>query len=181
MKKVLILSVLTLTCAISARAGSVVGDNFQVEWDFPTLGTLGTAGDSGSVTVPGTWTDPVYGDIIQISNGQIVFTTYAGGYAAGSFNGYVLTDSSETPDFSSFTLASVTGNSLPITPGLSYTADSLDINFTPTGVQNIPSESGSAIYTFDFTTGASVPDGGATLSLFGVAMAGLACLRRRIR
>ncbi|MGD0060050.1 MAG: hypothetical protein ABSD58_11600 [Verrucomicrobiia bacterium] len=180
MKKLFIVSVLTLACAITARA-SVVGDNFQVQWDFPSLGTLGTAGDSGSITVPGTWTDPVYGDVVSISAGQIVFTDYAYGYAAGSFNGYVLTDLSEVPDFTSLTLVSVTGNALPITPGLSYTADSLAINLTPTGAANEPTVSGTAVYTFDFTTaGASVPEGSSTLMLLGMAMTGLAWLRRRL-
>ena len=101
---------------------------------------------------PGRGPIPFTGNVVSISAGQIVFTDYAYGYAAGAFNGYVLTDLSEVPDFTSLTLVSVTGNALPITPGLSYTADSLAINFTPTGAANIPTESGTAVYTFDFTT-----------------------------
>ena len=180
MKKLFILSVITLSCAISAKAiPSVAGDNFEIQWLFPDTST--TYG-SDTVTVSGTWSSPAgYAGVVSITDGQISIGFSSDlDWSAGSFNGFVFTDTSETPNFTSLTLASVAGTPLAITPALSYTADSLSVNFTPTGVEN-----GNGFtpytYTFDFTEGTSpVPEASSTFILLGFAMTGLACLRRRL-
>lgn len=175
MKRLTLLFVLTMTCAISAR-GSVEGDSFQIQWLDPNVSTVFDAGNSSSVTVPGTWQSTADPEIsIALTDGQIVINLGNAGFSTATFNGFVLTDLSEVPDFSSLTLASVSGG-LSATPSLSYTTNSLYVNFSGDA-----SEEQTTSYTFDFTEdGAGVPDGGSTLSLLGLAVAGLACLRRRI-
>ncbi|MGD1017793.1 MAG: hypothetical protein ABSA12_00600 [Verrucomicrobiia bacterium] len=172
MKKLFILSVLTMCCAITVRA-SVEGDNFEVQYFYPDLSTVY---DSATTTVPGSVVVGEGINSVAISDGQIVISVAYANFTVSSFNGIVFTDLSKTPDFASLTLASVTGDAPYTDPVLSFTADTLSMNFS--GVDN---DLSPFTLTYDFTEGGSaVPEGSSTLMLLGMAMTGLACLRRRI-
>jgi len=107
----------------------------------------------------------------MLSDGTIVVDNATLGWSAASFNGFKLTDLSQSPGFSSLNLVSITGNVTPIAPATSFNADQLSVNFTPTGVANIASGSGQE-YTFSFTTamGENVPDVGSTILLLGCGL-----------
>src|SRR5438105_4935117 len=101
MKRFIILSALTVTFTVSARA-TVQGDNFEIQWFFPDTGTVFTS--NSSVAVPGLW-DTHSQVLINIQDGQIIITNNTLGWqASGGFNGFVFTDTSEVPNFSSFSL-----------------------------------------------------------------------------
>jgi hypothetical protein len=184
MKKLFILSLLTVSCTITARAlPTVAGDDFEVQWFYPDSTTVYDS--DPSLAVPGTWTsvnDPRLS--ITLSDGQIVVnvtdgTTWAGG---NGFNGFVFTDLSKVPDFTSLGLVSEPAGYTGNAPILAYTADTLSINFDATSSDTGNLGTGLASFTFDFTeAGSAVPEGSSTLMLLGMGLMALAGVRTMIQ
>lgn len=178
MKKLLIAALLSLTsfCSVSA---SVIGDEFLIEWWY---GSPGDAFESQNVVVPGSW-NPGYGvSDVTIGDGFITITNDATGWAGADFNGFYFTNLSQDPGFTSFSLTNVSPNAPLFAPVLSYTSNSLEVNFTPTGDGADATGPGPIHYTFAFTYGsnAAVPDGAATVGLLALAMGLMVTLRRTL-
>jgi hypothetical protein len=177
MKKLVIACSCILLCSLPALA-SILGDNFHMEWDYPNLSTAYASTD-GTLNPTASWLTP-NGLSFSIADGTITLNAPgAQGFVGSAFVGFSFTDTSEVANFTSFTLVSVTGYAPPITPALSFVANELAVNFTPTGVDNLAAGIGFA-YTFAFTT-APVPEP-STISLTCLgALAVASCLRRSVR
>ncbi len=181
MKKLLLASLLGVASFSSAFA-SIIGDEFLVEF---WLGSPGDAFASQNLTVPGSWNpnNDVPGSGVSdvtLGDGYISIVNDLGGWFGADFNGFYFTDLSQDPGFTSFTLANVSGNAPLLTPSLSFTSNSLLINFTPGGDEALATGSGLLEYTFAFTYGsnASVPDSSVTFGLLALAMGFMVMVRR---
>jgi len=163
--------------AAPVHATSIVGDTINFDYGFPTIGT---SIDSLNVIVPGS---VVLGSgvvTISIGDGVITVQNNSGGWAGSSgFNGFIFTDSTEVPNFTSFNLVSIGGFPPPTDPILSFNADQLIVNFNASSADNAGSGL-QQLYTFSFTAGPTtvVPEP-TTLLLFGTGMTGLMASWRR--
>lgn len=181
MKKLLLVALFGVASLSSARA-NIIGDEFLVEF---WLGSPGDAFASQNLTVPGSWNpnNDVPGSGVSdvtIGDGYISIVNDLGGWFGADFNGFYFTNLSQDPGFTSLTLASVSGNAPLLTPSLSFTGNSLLINFTPGGDEALATGSGLLEYTFAFTYGsnAAVPDTSATLGLLALGTGLMVMLRR---
>lgn len=178
----LAIGALALSAGICAHATSIIGDTFQITWQYPNSGTTfesfsGTLTASGLTWSPGAATGL---NFVMLTDGTVVINNATAGWSAASFNGFLITDLTQSANFTSLALQSVTGAIPPIAPATSFSANQLSINFTPTGVQNTASSGTGQVYTFSFTTGASgVPDTGSTVLMLGCGLVGLAVLAIR--
>jgi len=143
----------------------VLGHTLGVDWWFPDAGTS-IFSTTVVATDPGVELPRVGNGAgaIDIGEGFITIEGESRGWGGAPFNGFVFTDVLDTiPDFTSLALVSIRGSVPPISPGLSFTANRLAVNFTPTGVENAVGEGEGLgqVYTFAFTTGdtnAPVPE-----------------------
>lgn len=181
MKKLLLAALLGVA-SFSSTWANIIGDEFLVEF---WLGSPGDAFASQNLTVPGSWNpnDDVPGSGVSdvtIGDGYISIVNDLGGWFGADFNGFYFTDLSQDPGFTSFTLANVSGNAPLLTPSLSFTGNSLLINFTPGGDEAPATGAGLLEYTFAFTYGsnAAVPDSSATFGLLALAVGFMALVRR---
>ena len=165
----------------SDASAVILGHTLRVDWWIPTAGTsfFSTA---VVVTDPGVEIPEVGNGVgaIDIGNGFITVENTTRGWAGFPFNGFAFTDVLGTiPDFTSLALVSVGGFAPPISPGLSFTADRLAVNFTPTGDDNAADDIGQ-LYTFAFTTGdtsAPIPEP-TSIVLVASGVLGIAGARR---
>jgi hypothetical protein len=100
---------LVLSACICANAISIIGDQFQINYLYPDSSTvIGTF--TGTVTASGlTWNVNV-GLSVTLTDGKFVVDNSTHGWAGAAFNGISLTDLTQSPGFTSFSLVSVTGN-----------------------------------------------------------------------
>jgi hypothetical protein len=146
----------------SDASAVVLGQTLGVDWWFPSAGTS-VFSTTVVVSDPGVEISlPESGvGAIDIGEGFITIENLTRGWTGGAFNGFVFTDVlGAIPDFTSLALVSIGGFAPPISPGLSFTANRLAVNFTPTGEENAGADRGQ-LYTFAFTTGdtnAPVPE-----------------------
>lgn len=175
MKKLFLSAVFGLASFACANA-SILGDTFQIEWWYSSANQVYS---SSTAMVPGSWNPGSGVSDVTIGDGFITITNDTYGWSSASFNGFVFTDLSQDPGFTSLSLVSVTGNIPPYSPGLSYSSNSLEINFTPNGGENTGNGAGQ-VYTFAFTYGnrTSVPDSSASLGLLATGLLFLVTARR---
>ena len=157
--------------AAPVHADSIVGDTVNVDWRFPTISA---SIFSQNVIVPGSAFNILGVTTISIGDGVITVQNNTVGWTRSSgFNGFIFTDITEVPSFTSFNLVSIGGFPPPTDPILSFNADQLIVNFNASSANNVGSGSGQ-LYTFSFTTvPSSVVPEPTTLPLFGVGMMGL--------
>jgi hypothetical protein len=167
----------------SEKAAVVLGHTLSVDWWFPDAGTS-IFSAIVVVTDPGAelaLTDSGVGRI-DIGPGFITIENESPGWTGAPFNGFVFSELLGTiPDFTSFALVSIGGFAPPISPELSFTANRLAVNFTPTGEENAVEEGKRGqLYTFAFTngdTGTPVPEP-KSLVLVATGVFGAAGVRR---
>jgi hypothetical protein len=166
---------MVFVCLSSPAFGSIVGDTITVEWKYPNISSTYM---TNNVVVPGSWVPGSGVGEINIQDGIITIRNDTYGWSGSSgFNGFIFTDISQVPNFTSFTLVSITGFAPPVAPILSFDADQLFVNFNANAAANIGSGIGQ-LYTFSFTDQATaVPLPGAAW-LLGSGLLGLASWRR---
>jgi hypothetical protein len=167
---------MALVLVSSPAFGSIIGDTIQVEWNYPILANIIF---TGSTTVPGSVFPGSGVSEINIADGTIIVTNTTDGWQGALFNGFIFTDLSTVPNFTSLQLVSVTGFPPPIDPILSFDADHLSINFDATGSDNIGSGLGQ-VYTFSYTYGAAAPLPGSLILLLS-GLAALTGLRTKLK
>jgi hypothetical protein len=164
-----------------ALATSIAGDTISATWYWGAAPSVPAA-----FFVPQTLTGWPGSPInVSVTDGQVIVEAVnAAGWVNFSppWNGPVFTDLTQTPGFTSLTLASMSVEPLEtyITPDCSWTADTLSINFNPTGSINYWSDANiTEVWTFNFTTSAvPVP---ASVYLLGSGLIPLAWFRLRKR
>jgi hypothetical protein len=178
MKNIFVLLLISLVAIIAAPAygDSIVGDTIGFDWRFPTESDILW---TKTFVAPKTFADP-YG-LISVGIGDGVITvdnsSTLGWTRSSGFNGFILTDLTKVPNFTSFDLVSITGFPPPVGPILSFNSDQLIVNFNANSTNNTGSGLGQ-VYTFSFTAGATtVPEPG-ILILLGISMGSVVGLRR---
>jgi len=165
---------IVLVCLSSPAFGSIVGETINVDWKFPDIGTTYY---SDNVVVPGSLFPGSGLGEINIQDGIITIENTTLGWTGSSgFNGFIFTDISGIPDFTSFDLVSITGFPPPVDPILSFNADQLIVNFNADAAANLASDFGQ-FYTFSFTY---VPLPGSLILLLS-GLAALPVLRTRLK
>jgi len=133
---------------------SIIGQTIRIDWLYPDSSTVYDTSATWSWRIGVEWFAGSGAGDIDVGNGTITIENLTAGWGAGSFNGFRFTDAlGAIGAFTSFSLVSITGFAPPIAPALSFTADELLVNFTPTGDDNIGDGVGQ-VYTFAFTIGA---------------------------
>lgn len=153
----LVLIMIFLTSPVHAQF--LEGDKVTIDWLYPDNNTVSHT-YTGTVTSSGLeWTIPWYGkEIVTKISGDTVTYQHPSNLAflGSTFNGLDihLTDSTKTPNFTSFGLVSKSGD-LPIDPILSFNDSHLFANFTPLGLDNYSNF--GVDYTFKFTAYTTPP------------------------
>lgn len=167
--------IIVLVFMSSPAFGNIVGDTMLVEWKFPDIGT---AYFSDNVVVPGSTYAGSGAGTITILDGTITIENTTRGWTGSSgFNGFIFTDLSQVPNFTSFNLVSITGSVPPVDPISSFNADQLLVNFNADSTGNLASDLGQ-FYTFSFTYNLVPLPGSLVLLLTGLAA--LPVMRTRI-
>src|SRR4051812_15265655 len=174
--------------------GSLVGDSMSIDYRYPDANSVIDTGPSFSVTTGGTSLSDNLGGInfdISVTADTITISRFQPGSApfglvrgfsgppgspdgamdvGVSFNGIVFTDLSQ--NFPAATIASVT--SLPgfDSSRLSVVGDHLKVNF-----MGLYYTSGDSELVLNIGGASSVPEGGSTVVLLGIAFSVFACAR----
>lgn len=169
-----------LSLGVSSAQASIIGQTVRIDWLYPDSSTVFDTSGNVVVADPGVeWFAGSGVGNIDVSDGTITIENQTQGWSVASFNGFRFTDVlGAIGDFTSFSLVSITGFAPPIAPALSFTADELLVNFTPTGDENVADGVGQ-VYTFAFTIGAVPVVEPASLALLGFGLVGVAAARRR--
>lgn len=173
------LGIVVLVTLTTPAYAQIIGDTVNIEWDYPSLDT---SIFSKNVTVkdPGVEVLNVgFGaGAINIGSGVITIENLTKGWAGSSgFNGFIFTDLSTHPAFTSFNLLSIEGFAPPIDPILSFNSDQLIVNFNASSVQNVAEDFG-ALYSFSYTTAIPEPETYAML-LVGLGLIGFVAYRKK--
>jgi hypothetical protein len=152
-----------------ASAGTLAGDTIGLDWLYPNISTI--AFDYGTVTVPGTFFDVLGLFDVVVGDTTITSTNLTTtGFADTSFNGFVITDLSNSP-ITSVTVDS--SSTWPVT-SLAFTSNQIWVNFA-----GHPLPAGSTLQ-LDITgarSGSAIPEPGTWL-LLGSSLVGLASWRK---
>ncbi|OPY15828.1 MAG: hypothetical protein A4E70_01634 [Syntrophus sp. PtaU1.Bin005] len=162
---------------VAPAYGSVVGETLQIEWWYPSAGSVYSSW-TGTVVDPGSeWYAGSGVGSIDVKAGEITIENVTMGWSGGSgWNGFVFKNLTGATLFTSLNLVSIGGYPPPVDPILSFTADTLYINFNASGVDNVGSGTGQ-LYTFAYTSSA-VPLPPAVL-LFAPGLVALGAMRKR--
>lgn len=166
----LLLFVVLLAAPLCTGASVLAGDTVGLTYDFPTVSTV--YNNLGTVTVPGGFTSIVDGFVnVDVNDANIVVTVPTIGFSAGDFNGFVLTDYSNSP-ITSVSIDPASTLSGFTAAGLSWTSNQIFVNWE--GISFDP-----GVLTLDISGGGgSVPEP-ATWLLLGSSLVGLAAWRKR--
>ena len=177
-----VVAVMLLSYASHSNASPTgfTGATVSADYDWPTLGTA--LYPSGTAVVgPGVEFDNIGGfgvgnsPSVDFSDANIL-VTYPGGWSlsgVGTFDGWVFSVLNNGPTISGVSLA---GSNIPGLTGADLSFDATDVYVNTLGLGGW--NPGSFI-SIDATF-ASVPDGGSTAALLGVALTGIAGLRRKV-
>ncbi|HEY7205729.1 MAG TPA: PEP-CTERM sorting domain-containing protein [Methylomirabilota bacterium] len=177
----LFVTLVTGALVAPAQAASILGDTITVDWHFPSLGSIIF---SQAVVVPGAVVPGSGLGSVTIGTGTITVENTTFGWSGSSgFNGLIFTDTTQVPNFTSFSLVSIDGFAPPVDPILSFTANQLVVNFNANASSNVADGTGQ-LYTFSFTTEGGpvtvVPEP-ATLLLLGSTLTAFGLAGRKVR
>ena len=170
----------TLFCLISfaVSRADITGDTFQIQWLYSSSSSVYA---TYSAIAPGSVFLGSGAGNLTIADGVVTIENLSSGWSGGSFNGFVITDLSQDPGFTSFDLVSQS-TALAYLPTTSFTSNSLSVNFMGSsgGATNLYVQGAQgSVATFSFGQGRGVPDSGATVALLGLSLLGVAGLRRK--
>jgi alpha-tubulin suppressor-like RCC1 family protein len=153
----------TENISVCHAQASITGDTLEFDYTVDPFYYF-----SSTVTVPGSPTGFDASASFSFADGQIIVVARPANWTPSTFNGFTVTDLTKTANFSSFTIGSVSGG---VIPDLSFTTNSLTVNFTPNGNSN-PGIDVTYVFNFTLSNGnqppivqSEIPDQGATLGV----------------